>query len=174
MTIPPMPARWWVSDPVMSDAFQVEMVQGDDVRGLWWGNQAVGHALRHSPRHECWEAIGRDDLPLPTETANALYPSADAALIRVRDAWRQRAVTISDVLGEDHWIEPRRARGVDSLWLGRIHLGYIRPAVGEYEAYTTNDDPVGTYPDHDEALLAVRAAWRAHLRRILRITRQPR
>ncbi|WP_344940840.1 hypothetical protein [Actinomadura miaoliensis] len=164
----------------MSDAFQVEMERRDCERGLWWGNQVVGRALRHAGEPDRWAAVGRDEIPLPdhsAEGADRFYVSAEAALIRVRDAWRQRAVTVSEVFGEDYWIEPRHAAGVESLWLGRIHLGYIRPCTdGTYEAFTTNDDRIEpravgtrTHPTREEGLLAVRGAWRTHLRRILRV-----
>ncbi|MFD0850873.1 hypothetical protein ACFQ07_01390 [Actinomadura adrarensis] len=176
--IPVMPERWWVSVPEMSDAFQVEMVSGDSRRSIWWGNQAVGHATRRATVPERWSAEGRDHVLLPNEAAkDLLYPSALDALVRTRDAWRRRTVTLSNVLGKDYWIEPRPALGLESLWLGRTHLGYIRPTSLEtFEAFTTNDDPIGqrTYPARDKALLAVQGAWRAHLNRVLRINRPHR
>lgn len=174
--------RWWVTVPELSDAFQVEMLRSDPGRGLWWGNQAVGGAVRRAP--DRWAATGRDAVSLPnTEAADELYPSPEAALIRARDAWRQRTVSLSDALGEDYWVEPRPVARVESLWLGRIHLGYVRiRSDGSVEAFTTNDEllvphyPAGrqTFPTHHDGLLAVREAWRVHLRRILHITQQPR
>ncbi|RSN53241.1 hypothetical protein [Actinomadura sp. WAC 06369] len=176
------PDRWWISVPELSDAFRVEMVQDDRERGLWWGNQVVGRAARQEDQH--WAAVGRDGVPLPSDAApDGRYPTAEAALIRARDAWRQRAVDVSHDLGEDYWIEPRAAAGVDSLWLGRIHLGHVhRHRDGTYEAFTTNGERLEpaqaggprNFPTRDEGLLAVRAAWRAHLRRILRAAGQPR
>ncbi|MBE1537070.1 hypothetical protein [Actinomadura algeriensis] len=175
------PERWWVHVPVLSDAFQVEMLQDDDERGLWWGNQIVGHAVRRE--HGQWAATGRDGVPLPPGAAlEVRHATAEAALIQARDAWRQRDVHVSHDLGEDYWIEPRAAAGVDSLWLGRIHLGYVRPCPdGTYEAFTTNNEQLEpdhsdgrrNFPTRDEGLLAVRGAWRTHLRRILRVTGQP-
>lgn len=173
---PPMPERWWVSVPELSDAFQVEMAQGDLVRGLWWGNQIVGRARRTSVQPVRWEALGRDDVPLPNDDqSDGLHSTAEAALVKARDAWRQRVVTVSERLGEDYWTEPRPAAGVESLWLGRIHLGYVRlSSDGTYEAFTTSDDPIGrNYPTREDSLLAVRGLWRAHLHRILRITQRP-
>ncbi|OLT13238.1 hypothetical protein BJF79_20985 [Actinomadura sp. CNU-125] len=175
-----LPDRWWVSLPVLSDAFQVEMVRGDGERGLWWGNQVVGRALRRE--HGRWAVVGRDDVPLPNGAGTGgRYPTAEAALVRARDAWRQRAVTVSDDLGEDYWVEPRPVAGVDSLWLGRIHLGYVRQSRdGAWEAFTTNDERLtfdrgeDGFPTREQALLAVRGAWRTHLRRILRVTDRPR
>ncbi|MEV5824199.1 hypothetical protein AB0L25_01335 [Spirillospora sp. NPDC052242] len=136
-----------------------------------------------SIEHGQWAAVGRDGVHLPCGAPDGRYATAEAALIRARDAWRQRAVGVSHDLGEDYWIEPRAAAGVDSLWLGRIHLGYVRQCPdGTCEAFTTDDEqlePVQLggrkdFPTRAEGLLAVRAAWRAHLRRILRVAEQPR
>jgi hypothetical protein len=133
--------------------------------------------MRDTLTSQHWSALGRDFVRLPNEAAdNRLYANALEALTRARDSWRQRAVTISETLGEDYWIEPRPVLNLESLWLGRIHLGYVRPNPdGRWEAFTTDDDPIGQriYPTCQEGLLAVQGAWRTHLRRILRITRQP-
>ncbi|MFV2178580.1 hypothetical protein ACFHW2_40160 [Actinomadura sp. LOL_016] len=165
--------RWWVHVPELSDAFQVEMTSGDPQRSLWWGNQVVGTAVRHLVTRDRWKATGRDDAPLPAPgTADTLYPTATAALIHARDAWRQRTVTVSHDLGEDYWIEPRTAASVDSL-LGRIHLGHIRPSNdGTCEAFTTNNERLAhqpgerIFPTRQEGLLALQAAWRTHLKRL--------
>ncbi|MFI0449021.1 hypothetical protein [Actinomadura sp. 6N118] len=178
-TPPPMPERWQITVPELSDAFQVEMRRDDSSRGLWWGNQEVGSAERCVGQR--WAGIGRDGKSLPNEQADdGLFPDPDAALIRVRDDWRARPVRVSGVFGDDYWIEDRPLAGVASLWLGRIHLGYIRPKMnGMYTAFTTDDRPIHTqdtvndnvYADQDRGLMAVQHAWRTHLRRILRLPR---
>ncbi|MFP3961681.1 hypothetical protein SMC26_05075 [Actinomadura fulvescens] len=172
-----MPERWRITVPALSDAFQVEMRKDDSTRGLWWGNQEVGIAERCAG--DRWAASGRDGESLLNGQADDhLFADSDNALIRARDAWRARPVRVSEILSDDYWIEDRPLGGVTSLWLGRIHLGYVRPKMnGMYLAYTTDDKPIHTddavkynvYADQDQGLKAVQHAWRTHLRRILRL-----
>ncbi|SEG82876.1 hypothetical protein SAMN04489712_115100 [Thermomonospora echinospora] len=179
---------WWLHVPRLSNAFQLQCFADDAVRRLWWGNQVVGAIERHPVAGERWFSLGRDGLrliPEPDVEPNGLYADPEAALLHARDAWRARDATVYDALGLDYWVEPRfrRGRGVESLWLGRTHLGLIQPAPGgTWSAFPTEDAPAasegaitdaaevtrdGTYPTRHAALRAVQHTWRAHLHRIL-------
>ncbi|WP_131738400.1 hypothetical protein [Actinomadura roseirufa] len=164
-------------EPALSDAFQVELL-ADGEWAAWWGNQVVGRALRAkadlSPGADSWVAFGRDEVSLP-RSGGEPFATVTAALICVRDAWRARRVWTSGLLGEDYWIEDR-LHGVHSLWLGRIHLGHHLHTARLHQAFDTYGQalhPDCGFPDARAALLAVRAAWRRHLTRILNVRPDP-